>query len=349
MAKGKVTVERIKDTIRLRFRVDGKQQAFYPGLGYTSDNLLRAELLKRQIETDIDTGEFDRTLKRYKVDKPKDNKSLLTAFESFTAYKTKRVEQGTLYKYWALINILKNSKLGNKCYLSVTEEDAEKFVLKLLENAEPITVKDKVCILGACYKWLKAPVNPWVEAQNLIKVTPKQPRDAFSKHEVNMIISEFEDWYPHYLPFVKFAFQTGCRSGEQVNLTWGSISTEFKTCWILSTKTNKARRIPLPENLQELLKHIKPSDAKSTDLVFKTFEGHKVNLNNFNNRYWKVVLETCSIEYRPFYCTRHTAATRFLEAGVSPVAVAQILGHDIKVLMKNYANLIDCPELPQMF
>lgn len=350
MAKGKVTVERIKDSIRLRFRNDGKQIAFYPGLPYTSENIKRAELLQKQIEVDLDSGEFDRTLKRYKSKKDEyANKSLASVFEAFTAYKTKRVERGTLYKYWALTNILKRSTLGNKCYLNVTDTDAENFVKKLLAKSEPITVRDKVFILTACYKWLKADHNPWAETLHLIKVTPKQPREAFTKHEINVILSEFEERYPHYLPFVQFAFQTGCRSGEQLNLKWENIAPDFKSCWIHSTKTNQARRVPLSPNLQEVLRKLKPSDAKADDLVFTSPEGCRINLNNFNSRYWAVVLSDAGIEYRSFYATRHTAASLWLQSGMSPFAVSKLLGNSIQVLMKNYASLIDLPEIPQLF
>jgi integrase len=49
---------------------------------------------------------------------------------------------------------------------------------------------------------------------------------------------------------------------------------------------------------------------------------------NFCNRYWKPALAELGIDYRKPYNTRHTLISHGLEAGMNPVAIAALTGHD---------------------
>lgn len=73
-----------------------------------------------------------------------------------------------------------------------------------------------------------------------------------------------------------------------------------------------------------------------------------IDAHNFLNRAWKSVLERSKVPYRKQYNTRNTFIYHCLNAGMSPVAVAQITGYDVKVLFDYYAALINKPELPEI-
>jgi len=67
-------------------------------------------------------------------------------------------------------------------------------------------------------------------------------------------------------------------------------------------------------------------------------------------RAWRIVLKAQGIAYRNPYNTRHTFISHALEAGLSPVEVASITGHNVKTLFENYAGLIKShPTMPELY
>ena len=53
---------------------------------------------------------------------------------------------------------------------------------------------------------------------------------------------------------------------------------------------------------------------------------------NFCNRYWKPAWAELGIDYRRPYNTRHTLISHGLEAGMNPVAIAALTGHEVRTL-----------------
>lgn len=100
----------------------------------------------------------------------------------------------------------------------------------------------------------------------------------------------------------------------------------------------KVSKIVTPENLDEY------------SLVFKTPEGNPIDDGNFRNRAWTKVLEKVNVAYRKPYNTSHTFISPCLEAGMNPVFVAQITGHNVQTLYQNYADVVPSrPTLPELF
>src|ERR1700676_1651351 len=58
-------------------------------------------------------------------------------------------------------------------------------------------------------------------------------------------------------------------------------------------------------------------------------------------RAWPKTLEAAGLEYFWLYDLRHTFASRLTEAGVSPLFVAQIMGHSSPSILQTYAKAID--------
>ena len=51
--------------------------------------------------------------------------------------------------------------------------------------------------------------------------------------------------------------------------------------------------------------------------------------------------------YRPQYNTRHTMISACLEAGISPVQIAQWVGNSAEIIFRNYAGLINKISVPE--
>jgi len=193
-----------------------------------------------------------------------------------------------------------------------------------------------------------------------IKPAPKQPSKPFSKEEMGEIIQAFRSdrYYHYYADYVEFLFGTGCRTGEAIGLKWKHVSDDCSTVWIgeslsrgerRSTKNNRSRTIALTPKLQAMLLAKRPADFDREELVFTAPRRGAIDDGNFRNRAWKTVLTRLEIDYRKPYTTRHTLVSHALDLGMNPVMVAQLTGHDVQVLFKNYAgNVNSRPQLPEL-
>ena len=203
-------------------------------------------------------------------------------------------------------------------------------------------------------------MNPWAEMPSRIKVPPKQMPKPFTQEEIRSIVEMFkaDRYYRHYANFVEFRFGSGCRTGEIVGLCWKHISEDCSTIWIgeslvkgerKATKTNRARHITLTPKLQAMLQELKQVSHDPEDLVFKGPKGSHIDVHNFAKRGWKKILAKLGIDYRRPYNTRHTLISHALDQGMNPVEVAQLTGHDVQTLYKNYAGSVNSrPRLPEL-
>ena len=58
-------------------------------------------------------------------------------------------------------------------------------------------------------------------------------------------------------------------------------------------------------------------------------------------RAWANALKAAGLEYFWIYDLRHTFASRLTQAGVSPLFVAQMLGHSSTSILNTYAKAVD--------
>lgn len=325
-----------------------------------------AEPLARRIEGDIATGNFDPTLKKYKPAQRHKlaQISVTELFEAFIQFKSKKIGDRTLDKYRSTLKHLRDFFDDKPAILIGASGLESKFTEYLLIKVSVEAAKTYLTLVSACWDWGSkheyVESNPWTELVSSIKVPPKQPPKPFSREEIGAIIQAFRSnrYYSYYTDYVEFLFGTGCRTGEAIGLRWKHLADDCSTVWIgeslsrgirKSTKTNKARVVTLTSRLQAMLSERKPQDAKPDDLVFVTPKGNAIDDHNFRNRAWKPILTQLEIDYRKPYTTRHTLISHALDLGENPIMVAQLTGHDVQVLFKNYAgNVNSRPRLPEL-
>jgi integrase len=374
-SKGTVSVENFRNRLRLRFRYGGKQHNISMGLPDTKENRKIAEATAKKIERDIFFDEkFDITkLDRYKPKHTLDTQSdtqqsldTLELFQKFTVFKLESVSSryiATCYNPTA--NRLKEYRKNIE-----TAENAKEFSQFLAKSLSPAKLKQRLQILVAAYEWgieqgLVAS-NPFKGLSNKVKVPPKMRPKPFTKDEVKAIVEGFgsDKYYKYYTNYVRFLLFTGCRISEVIALQWKHVSDDFSSILIIEavsyqgcygkrirkeTKTGTYRSIPCNNKLQTLLMSIKPKNYQPEDLVFPAPKGGFIHEGNFCKKAWKSVLTKIEIEYRVPYNCRHTFISHCLEAGMNPVVVAQITGHDVKVLYDHYAGVVSRPSLPELF
>jgi integrase len=194
-----------------------------------------------------------------------------------------------------------------------------------------------------------------------IRVPASEFPKPFTKEEVQSILTAFQvsSHYNYLYDFVYFLFGTGLRTGEAIGLCWKNVSLDCSSIEVVemvsrgvrkSTKTNKSRQFKLSPEIAAMLKVRRPAIYQPDDLVFPSTSGKPLDDHNFRNRAWKTILDLAKVTYRKPYNTRHTFISHCLAAGMNPMLVAQLTGHNPQVLFEHYAASIESsPSIPSLF
>jgi len=295
-------------------------------------------VIAKQIELDIATGNFDTSLERYKQ-APKQNDTVLATFQNYLVAKEKELAPASLFRHKALLRHLKHQPLGNKLTGAILVSDVDGFLRSL--KCSNSTAKRYL-------ELLRAAGVPLPERK--LKTNPKQPTRPFNQQEIKAILVVLVG--NHYEHFVKFLLCTGVRIGEARALRWQHITEtgiwigEALDRWhnVRSTKTGRARIIPINDNLRTIL----GSPGNSADLVFTSIHGTPIDCRNFA-RSWEKLLIAANVEYRKPYTLRATFVSICLQSGMSPLEVASLCGHSSQVLFQHYAGLITSPSISSFF
>jgi len=222
----------------LRWRNGGDRHCLALGLPDSLTNRAVAEGKARQIELDILSGHFDKSLDRYRLQQKVEQRVRLTVpnlFERFMKEKQKDVYKRTMEKYQVTLKQLQEH-FGNKQATELTEELGQEFAnsLKLTE----LTLKERIGLVRAAWDYgIKLNLlqhNPWEAVQRRIKVSPKQAPKPFTREEISKIIQAFrtDSYYSYYTNYVEFLLLSGVRTGEAIGLKWSHISDDCSTMWI---------------------------------------------------------------------------------------------------------------------
>jgi integrase len=362
---GMVALESVNGRLRLRWSYQGERYCLALGLPDTQINIVVAEGKAKIIEGDLATGNFDKTLDKYKPQSRKLSQVKVTeVFKQFAVHRGKAIFESSQVKYKALARSLQDF-FADQTASSVDEAKADQFRLWLSQKLAPVTLKERLTLMNSCWQWATdhhiVTCNPWEEILGRVKVPPQQKARPFTKSEMQAIVAGFRSdrYYAYYGDFVEFLFATGCRTGEAIGLRWRHLSEDCSKVWIgesvsrgvrKATKTNRARQFRLTARLQALLLKRRPPDFQPDGLVFPSRRGKgALDDHNFRNRAWVSVLKRLGIEYRKPYTTRSSMISHSLAKGVSPVTIAEMVGHDPEVLFKHYAADIQGGlELPEL-
>ncbi|WP_448574065.1 tyrosine-type recombinase/integrase [Trichothermofontia sp.] len=378
------------DKGKLRIRIPaalmgGKRSILSLGLDDTPENRVTAEKRLAVMVADINIGQFDPTLERYRPkphlaivpDKPSATKlNPLTLWLDYVASRT-GVSPSTVRGTYKPVERMLRSLPSNLGLHDATE--ARDYLLK---RHSPDVVRRFIMQMNACCKWaIKSRVitaNPYADLLGSVSI-PKRKQNGvsddihpFTREERDAIIAAFESnqFHParanhlsrhsHYAPYIKFLFFSGCRPSEAIGLQWKHVKDDrilFQQSVVdggsslvlkKGLKTQDYRYFPINNQLRSILDDIKPDNASPDDFVFPSPTGKHIDIGNFRNRVWKPILDALGIEYRKPYQTRHTFITLCLESGVDAKDVAKWVGNSPEIIYKHYASAkrdLSVPEL----
>jgi|TARA_R110002012_G_scaffold28735_2_gene89850 integrase len=356
ISSSSIEISFVYQGIRCRPRVRGKP---------TEANLTKAKRFRESILYAIDQGTFDyaSTFPNCKQ-RHKFELGGSTKFKAFlNRWHNEHKEDNDLADSTESTNdgIVKrlNKDLG-KYYLSqITPERIEKFFKnKRTDQGKKITTKTINNYLSILRPALQQAVNSNLLNKNPLdnivitgsKSKAKEKVDPFSHYEINTILSHCSG--PLHNIF-KFAFWTGLRPSELIELQWndirdGKVFVKRKR----TVYSKKAERLKTLASYRSV-KLLPDALAALSDQKQYTYERHQHIFYNPNTKEpwsspkvyreaWIRILSKTDLKYRYPYQTRHTFATMMLGAGENLMWVSNQMGHEsTKETLDTYARWID--------
>ena len=188
---------------------------------------------------------------------------------------------------------------------------------------------------------------------------PKAPqRDeeivVIPRNEIGLVLAALEAKQSYkgtnWALYTEFMLQTAMRTGEVRALRWDDIKENkilVHQNYTLthglknSTKTNKRRWVPLNKKCQEIFKQLKQENEY-------IFPWNRLAFQSYFRKKLQPLHQTDLIShlYRPYDC-RHTAISRWIEAGIPVPQIAQWAGNTSEIIFKHYCNSTKEYEMPE--
>lgn len=162
-----------------------------------------------------------------------------------------------------------------------------------------------------------------------------------SRNETSLLLTilqaRSETWYH----IASFALNTGMRAGEIFSLKCTNVDLENSKVYVLDTKTDKNRVIPLNS---KAIVTAKEFYSNSENYLFMTSKNQKIPA--VSNIFWQILRDTGlnkGVTDRRqkvvFHTLRHTFASWLVQEGVSVEVVSKLLGHKSLQVTLRYAHL----------
>lgn len=239
--------------------------------------------------------------------------------------------------------------------------DARKIMIWIL-GEKPVLASRRVAMFTkTMYRWAAQEDVNYLNKNPLASFKmPKAPQKdeeivVIPRNEVGIVLSALsaKQTYKNvnWAWYTEFMLQTAMRTGEVRALMWEDIKDNkilVHQNWTLthglkhSTKTNKKRWVPLNKKCQEILNLVPQTDRfifPWDRLAFQSYFRKKLQPLH--------QAELITHLYRPYDC-RHTAISRWIEAGIPVPQVANWAGNTSEIIFKHYCNSTQEYEMPEL-
>jgi len=229
-------------------------------------------------------------------------------------------------------------------------------------NEKPVLTSRRVAMfIKSLYKWASQedvaylPRNPLASFK--MPKAPQRDEDiiVIPRSEVALVLAALEAKKHHrnvnWSWYTEFMLQTAMRTGEVRALQWKDIKDSKALVhqnYTLthglksSTKTNKKRWVPLNAKCVDILKQLDQSSEYLFPWDRQSFQSY------FRNKLQPLhAAGLISHLYRPYDC-RHTAISRWIEAGIPVPQVSAWAGNTSEVIFKHYCNTTQEYEMPEI-
>jgi|SRR5579871_6371330 len=233
---------------------------------------------------------------------------------------------------------------GNVKLLDITEDIIEEFIEKrLLEGVRTATINRDLAVLRRMMKLARRKrfirENPVDDVEFLDEGEERTPHILNFEEEERLLAAAV----PHIRALAVLILETGMRSGrEALPLRWSDVDFANDLISVRKSKTKAGVRcIPMSNRCKNELSQWRTLvGSEFSPYVFPNLRSPSKPMKDLR-RSWAKALKDAGLPYFWLYDLRHTAASRLTHAGVSPIFVAQIIGHSGTRILSTYARAVD--------
>ena len=139
---------------------------------------------------------------------------------------------------------------------------------------------------------------------------------------------------PYIQDLIRFALNTGLRTGEIFILRWSNVDFEKNILNVFAPKTQKTRAVPINSDARKVLEFW--ALGRKNEFVFYNFETGKPFVDLKSG--FGLACRKAGINGVTWHTLRHTFASRLVSRGVDIVTVQQLLGHSAIAVTMRYTH-----------
>ena len=139
---------------------------------------------------------------------------------------------------------------------------------------------------------------------------------------------------PYIQDLIRFALNTGLRTGEIFILRWSNVDFEKNILNVFAPKTQKTRAVPINSDARKVLEFW--ALGRKNEFVFYNFETGKPFVDLKSG--FGLACRKAGINGVTWHTLRHTFASRLVSRGVDIVTVQQLLGHSAVTVTMRYTH-----------
>lgn len=253
------------------------------------------------------------------------------------------------------------TKWLGRCPYQNFETDGRLALTWTLQQEPVLSARRVAMYLKSLYRWASQEDIKLIDKNPILTFRmPKAPQKdeevvVIPRKETGLVLVALEAKLAYrktnWAAYAEFMLQTAMRTGEVRALRWQDIKDDkilVHQNWTLthglknSTKTNKKRWVPLNNRCQEILSTLEKTD----DFIFPW--DRSAYQSYFRKKMQQLkAADLITALYRP-YDLRHTAISRWIEAGIPVAQVASWAGNTADVIWKHYANTTQEYEIPNL-
>ena len=205
-----------------------------------------------------------------------------------------------------------------------------------VEGILPATINHELAVLKRMFN-VAVKEWEWFHSNPIAGVsleTGVNQRDRWiTLEEEEKLLSCCDDWFKDV---VIFALNTGLREGEITDLSWkNGIDLFRRTITVLKSKNDEKRTIPMNQKVFAMLK----DKSKVRPMHGRVFYWEKGSLNVYVIQcQFRRACRKAGLDDLHFHDSRHTFATRLVQAGEDLYRVQKLLGHKTPAMTMRYAH-----------
>ena len=226
------------------------------------------------------------------------------------------------------------SFFGELCLQEITPLLIEKFKIERVKKVKPATVNRALARLKSMFNraidWGKFNgANP-VKSVKFFLEDNKRTRYL----EQEEVVKFLKYCVGNIKPIAIVALNTGMRKSEILNLKWNDIDFKRGIIYLLRTKNNEKREIPMNDAVITAL--IKVKKNPESQYIFCGKNGKP--FQNIRKSFFTALKNAGIINFR-FHDLRHTFASQLVMSGVDLNTVRELLGHKSLEMTLRYSHL----------